>query len=298
MYPTLPQSLMPIQSYLQEGEEILFHRRISRFLRGQDFWLLTNRRLLRVGRGSMVEKTLYDLSEYAVFHEIGEYQFTGNVHLLTNQRVIVLDIGARDYILETVPLNMVNKVDIQIIGEGLLNSFMYGLHITVTGKEPIVIKHGGLTTDGIDKQEMSFIERQKINERFPRKICELTGLSFATPLKRTGADGVIFVNFYSKSDLVWPERCSVCYQIMDGLVYDNYTVENTWLTAGYRFGSGLIPQFTYQIPYCQRCYNERFGSTKNYRAVKTGWSQSNGARVELCFENQSYAMDFIQINSH
>ncbi len=189
-------------------------------------------------------------------------------------------------------------MDIQIIGEGLLNSFMYGIQIAVTNNEPLVIKHGGLTTDGIDKQEMNLIERQKINERFPRKICEITGLSFAIPQKRTGVDGMTFVNFYSKSDLVWPERCSACYLNVDGLVYDEYTVENTWLTAGYRFGSGLIPQFTYQIPYCQRCYNERFGFTKNYRAVKTGWSQSNGARVELCFENQSYAIDFIQINSH
>lgn len=298
MYSVLPDALVYLKSYLKNDEEILFHRKISRFLGNDDFWILTNQRLLRVGRGSLEEKTLYDLNERAVFHETGEFQFTGNVHLLTSTRVIVLEIGARDYILETVLLRKVNKVDIQIIGEGLLNSFMYGLQITVTDNEQVVIKHGGLTTDGIEKQGISRIEHQRINERFPRKLCEVTGLIFAIPKKRIYAGGNTFVEFYSKSDLVWPQRCSACYLNADGLVYDEYTIENTWLNAGYHFGPGLIPQFTYKIPYCQRCYGERFGFSKNYRAVKTGWSQSNGARVELCFENLAYAMDFIQVNSH
>ncbi len=102
MYSVLPDALVHFKSYLKDDEEILFHRKISRFLGDDGFWILTNQRLLQVVRGSLEEKTLYDLSEYAVFYEIGECQFTGNVHLLTNQRVIVLDIGARDYILETV----------------------------------------------------------------------------------------------------------------------------------------------------------------------------------------------------
>jgi hypothetical protein len=298
MYSVLPDALVHFKSNLMDDEDILFHRKISRFLGNDDFWILTNQRLLQVVKGSLEEKTLYHLNEHAVFHETGEFQFTGNVHLLTNLRVIVLEIGARDYIRETVPLRKVNNVDIQIIGEGLLNSFMYGLQITVADAEPVVIKHGGLTTDGIDKQGMGRSERQRINERFPRKICEVTGLSFATPQKRISTGGMTFVEFYSKSDLGWPQRCSACYLNVDGLVFDEYTVENTWLTAGYHFGPGLIPQFTYKIPYCQRCYGESFGFSKNYRAVKTGWSQSNGARVELIFENPAYAMDFIQFNSH
>jgi hypothetical protein len=298
MPTSLPQVPIPGQSHLRDGEEILFHKRISKFFGASDHWLLTSQRLLQVGKSGLDEKKLYDLNEKAVLSEIGEFQFSGNVHLLTNQRIIVLDIGANDYILETIPLSKVNKVDIQIIREGLLNSLMYGLQITVMDDGTIVIKHGGIITEGIDKQEMSLIERQKINERFPRKICEVTGLSLAIPQKRISKGGMTYVDFYSKSDLAWPQICSACYINTNGLVYDEYTVENTWLAAGYRFSPGLIPQFTYQIPYCQECYTERFGFTKNYRSVKAGWSQSNGARVELCFENQAYATDFIRANSH
>jgi hypothetical protein len=298
MPATIPKALFPFRSYLKPNEEILFHKKISRFLGGSDLWLLTSQRLLLVGKSGLEEKTLFDLRENIVYHETGELQFSGNVHLLTNQRVIVLDIGARDYLLESVPLSKITKVDIQVIGEGLLNSTMYGLRITTADDdEPVVIKHGGVTTEGIDKQEMSLIERQKTNERFPRKICEVAELSFAIPQKKTGPGGMTHVDFYSKSDLVWPARCSACYENVNGLAYDEYTVENPWLTAGYTFGFGLIPLFTYQIPYCPDCYKERFGSVNNNRAVKEGWAQSNGARVELCFENQTYVEEFIQLNS-
>lgn len=298
MPATIPQALIPFRSYLKLGEEILFHKGISRFLGGNVLWLLTSQRLLMVGKKGLEEKTLFIPGEYTVYHETGELQFSGNVHLLTNQRVIVLDIGARDYILESVPLSKITNVDINVIREGWINSIIYGLRINVAdADEPVVIKHGGVTTGGIDKQEMDLNKRQKINERYPRKIYEVAGLKFAIPQKRAGAGGVTVIAFYSKSDLVWPARCSACYENTHDLVYDEYTVENPWLAAGYRFGFGLIPKFTYRIPYCSDCYRERLGFETKKRAVKEGWAQSDGARVELCFENQPYAMEFIQNNS-
>jgi hypothetical protein len=293
-----PQALLPFRPYLKSSEEILYNQKISRFLGGSDLWLLTSQRLLSVGKKVLEEKTLFDEGENTICHETGEKQFSGNVHLLTNQRVIVLNIGARDYLLETIPVSKITHVDVHVTREGGINSFIYGLIIDAAGyDEPVVIKHGGVTTGGIDKQEMSLIERQQINERFPRKICEVAGLSFAIPRKRAGSGGMTTIDFYSKSDLVWPARCSACYRQVDELVYDEYAVENSWLNAGYGFGYGLIPQLTYQIPYCPDCYRERFGSEKINRAVKAGGAQTNGARVELCFENQPYMMEFIQFNS-
>jgi hypothetical protein len=189
-------------------------------------------------------------------------------------------------------------VDIDGIREGWINSIIYGLRIIAEDRdEPILIKHGGVTAEEIGEQEIDLIKRQQINERFPRKVCEVAGLSFAVPQTRSDYGGVTIVDFYSKSDLVWPARCSACYTNMEGLVYEEYRVENPWLTAGYSFGFGLIPQFTYQIPYCSDCYSERFSSEENKRAVKAGAFQSNGARVELYFENQSYAVEFIHHNS-
>jgi hypothetical protein len=298
MSETMPQVPIPLRTHLNPVEEALFHNPVTRFLGGSDLWLLTTQRLIMVGKKGLVEKTLFDTGENVVYHETGELQFSGNIHLLTNQRIIVLDIGARDYMLESIPLSKVIKVDINVIRESWINSCSYGLWIYVADhEEPVVIKHGGVTIEGIDKQEMDLFTRQQINERFPRKICEVAGLSFAAPHKRIGSGGMTVVDYYSKSDLVWPGRCSACYKNVKRLVYDEYTVENPGLTASYSFGFGLIPQFRYQIPYCPDCYRERFGFAKYYRAVKTGWAQSNGARVELCFENQPYVEEFIQLNS-
>lgn len=298
MPATISQALIPFMPYLKPDEEILSYRRIPRFLGGSDLWILTNQRLLMFGKKGLEEKTLFVPNEYAVSHETGELQFSGNVHLLTNQRVIVIDIGARDYLLESVHLSKITKVDIHVIGEGWINPIIYGLRINLADDdEPVMIKHGGITTGGIDKQEIDLYQRQKINERFPRKICEIAGLKFAIPQKRAGAGGVTVITFYSKSDLVWPERCSACFENTQDLVYDQYTVENPWLAAEYNLGIGLIPKFTYRIPYCPDCYRESLGFEPKKRAVKEGWAQSDGARVEFCFENQLYAMEFIHTNS-
>jgi hypothetical protein len=298
MPTTLPHALLTLRSYLKPGEDILFHKRIPRFLGESYLWLLTSQRLLFVGKKGSEEKPLFAPGEFPVYHEIGELQFSGNVHLLTNQRIIILDIGARDFILETIPLSKVTKVDIHVIQDGLLNSITYGLQITTTNDdESIMIKHGGVTIEGIDNHEMDLYKRQQINERFPRRICDVAGLRFAIPQKRAGARDVTVISFYSKSDLVWPDRCSACYENTHMLVYDEYSVENPWLAAGYRLGFGLIPKFTYRIPYCSDCYRERIRLEIKKRAVKEGWAQFDGARVELCFENQLYVMEFIQNNS-
>jgi len=298
MNTTTSQALVSITPYLKPGEVLLFHRRISDFLRTDDLWYLTNQRLLLIRKKVLEEKTLFEPGELVIYHDTGDLQFNGNVHLLTTQRVIVLDVGAKDYLLESFPLNKIRNVDINVIGKRGLNAISYGLRIDIFDSEQsIVIIHGGVTTNGNNQLSLSKPEQQLINERFPRKICEVTGLKFAIPQERVGSSGCTVITFHSKSDLVWPARCTACYKNVDGLVFDKYTIDNPWL-ATYSIGFGLLPRITYSIPYCPECYDLRFGESKENRAVQEGWSKYDGARVELRIENRAYAMDFIQTNSH
>jgi len=298
MNTTTSQALVSINPYLKPGEALLFYRRISDFLRADDLWYLTNQRLLLIRKKVLEEKSLFEPGEMVIHHDTGDLQFSGNVHLLTTHRVIVLDVGAKYYLLESIPLNKITNVDINVIGKRGLNAISYGLRIDISGSEqPIMIIHGGITTNGNNQLSLSKPEQQLINERFPRKICEVTGLNFAMPQKRVGSSGFTVITFYSKSDLVWPARCSACCKNVDGLVFDKYTVDNPWL-ATYSIGFGLLLRITYSIPYCPECYQARFVEGKDNKAVQVGWSKYDGARVELLFENQAYAIDFIQTNSH
>lgn len=294
---TIPrQSPIAFSQYLKPDEEILLHKQSGLFGRG-GIWLLTNRRLLRIGEKGIVEETLLMPGEEVVYYETGNFQFSGNIHLLTTQRILVLSVGAKDYLWESIPLNQITQVDISVIKKGLSNIIVYGLRIHTETRETVVIAHGGITTGEIDKRKMSPEERQRVNERFPRKVCKITGLKFALPRIMPSAMGVTVVEFYSKSDLEWPARCSSCYDDRSGVVYDEYMIESPWLAAGCNFGLGLLARITYRIPYCPDCYQERFSFGKINRAVKEGWARSNGARVELCFENRLYAMEFIRANS-
>ena len=298
MNTTISQALVTINPYLKPGEALLFYRRISDFLRADDLWYLTNQRLLLIRKKALEEKSLFEPGEMVIHHDTGDLQFTGNVHLLTTLRVIVLDVGAKDYLLESITLNKITNIDINIIGKRGLNAISYGLRIDISDSEqPIMIIHGGITTNGNNQLSLSNAEQQQLNERFPRKICKLTGLNFAVPQMRVGSSDFTVITFYSKSDLVWPARCSACCKNVDGLVFDKYTVDNPWL-ATYSIGFGLLPRITYSIPYCPECYQARFVEGKDNRAVQVGWSKYDGARVELLFENQAYAIDFIQTNSH
>jgi len=260
-------------------------------------WLLTNQRLLLVKKGVLKEIPLLEPGELVIYHDTGDVQFSGNVHILTTQRVIVLEVGAKDYLLESILLSKITQVDINVIGKRGVNAITYGLRIVVAEiEQPFEIIHGGISTNGINQPSLSKTEQQQVNERFPRKICEVAGVKFAIPQMRVGVSGVTVVAFYSKSDLVWPARCSACCKNVDGLVFDRYIVDNPWL-ATYSIGFGLLPRITYSIPYCPECYQIRFVEGKEKRAVHEGWAIYDGAKVELCFENQAYAMDFIQTNS-
>jgi hypothetical protein len=69
-----------------------------------------------IRKKELVEKTLLEPGELVIYHETGDLQFNGNVHLLTTHRVIVLDVGAKDHLLESIPLNKITHVDINVIG--------------------------------------------------------------------------------------------------------------------------------------------------------------------------------------
>lgn len=93
MSEAMQQVSIPLRTHLDPIEEALFHKPVSRFLGGSDLWPLTSQRLLMVGKKGLVEKTLLDSGENVVYYETGGLQFSGNVHLLTNQHILILDIG-------------------------------------------------------------------------------------------------------------------------------------------------------------------------------------------------------------
>jgi|WetSurSiteA1Bulk_404760.scaffolds.fasta_scaffold14877_2 hypothetical protein len=291
------QTLAPIKPFLNTGEEVLYHRRVFNFLNTDEIWCLTNHRLIYFNKKVFEEKTLFEPEELVVFHETGKVQFSGNVHLLTTQRLLVLDIGAKEYLLQAILLSKINQVDICVVANQGQNAITYGIRIDVNDREdPAMIIHGGVNTNGIDQYSLNQQEQKNINERFPRKVCEVTGLKFALPQMRSGPGGYTPVTFYSKSDLVWPASCSSCNKEMQDLVYDKFTVVNPWLST-YGIGLGLLPWITYSIPYCPACYKGYFGLEMVSRAVEIGWAQFDGARVELLFRNRDYAVNFITANS-
>jgi len=281
------------------GELVVYHKAVFRDLWGNELWLLSDQRLLRIYKGTAEEKPLFEPGEMIIYHESAESQFSGNVHLLTERRLLVLNIGARNYLLHSIALSTIAEVDITGIRDGALNTLLYALKIKVSGvDEPIEIKYPQGPVDSIKIPLTEYEKRQQLYERFPRKIREIAGVKFAVPKQRTAVSGGSLVDFYSRSDLVWPLRCSACYQKPLELLFDSYSPENPWLAAHYHLGFGLIPQFTYQIPYCPDCYKDRLVFEPKNRAVKTGPAQSNGARVELSFENHIYAQDFVQVNGN
>ncbi|NJD59338.1 MAG: hypothetical protein FIA98_08055 [Anaerolineae bacterium] len=285
-------------AFLDPEEEILFHRRLFDFLNSDELWCLTNRRLLAFRKNLLLEAPLFEPDERVVCHETGEVQFSGNVHLLTTQRVLILDIGAKNYLIKSIKLSKIKNVDVCVMSNHGQNAISYGLRIVIADTdEAIFILHGGVNTGGIDLLSLSRQEQQKINERFPRRLCELAGLQFAIPQTRPATGGFTVVTFYNKSDLVWPDSCSSCNRYEQNLVFDRLIINNPWLST-YSIGFGLLPGITHMIPYCPECYEEHFGADKVHRAVQAGWAQFDGARVELLFENKAYAMNFIQVYSH
>src|SRR4030067_3853278 len=159
MNTTTPEFLMTITPYLKPGEKLLFYRRIFEFLKWSDLWLLTNQRLLLVKKEMLKEILLLEPGESVIYHDTGDVQFSGNVHLLTTHRVIILEVGAKDYLLESIPLNKITKVDIHIIGERGMNAITWGLNIDISDSEqPIAGIHGGITTNGINQLSLSKTE--------------------------------------------------------------------------------------------------------------------------------------------
>src|SRR4030067_2291268 len=154
MNTTTPEFLMTITPYLKPGEKLLFYRRIFEFLKWSDLWLLTNQRLLLVKKEMLKEILLLEPGESVIYHDTGDVQFSGNVHLLTTHRVIILEVGAKDYLLESILLSKITQVDINVIGKRGVNAITYGLRIDVAEiEQPIEIVHGGISTNGINQPD-------------------------------------------------------------------------------------------------------------------------------------------------
>jgi len=128
-------------------------------------------------------------------------------------------------------------------------------------------------------------------EEFPRKICQAAKVPFAIPFEDHSVKDRLFIEFYPKSDLKWPMKCSNCLDISDDLKFKRIKVENdknAYNTAPHKLVGPKSVEL--DIPYCETCRNTLFLKS----VTNPGF---NGVTVLLEFKNGEYAQEFIKINS-
>jgi hypothetical protein len=211
--------------------------------------------------------------------------------VLTNQRIFCL---GGEGVGHSIALADITSVDVEV----RLSVGRMPYHVLTLGirgeTEPWFMSIGA---GGLEGYDASMDEREWI-ERFPRKICEITGLKFAVPKvysRQWRKEGTALA-FYIKTDLVWPSKCASCRTEVQEPKYDSLTLSRISDQRGTYsfFGESSV---TFEIPYCSNCYKQRrLGLVKARRAVKEEHS-FNGAIALLWFENHLYAEDFIKVNS-
>ncbi len=128
-------------------------------------------------------------------------------------------------------------------------------------------------------------------EDFPRKICQAANIPFAIPFENHSVKDRLFIEFYPKSDLKWPLKCSNCLAKTDDLKFKRLKVENDrnpYNTQAHKLVGPRSVELN--IPYCETCYNTLFLKS----VTNPGF---NGVTVLLEFKNEKYAREFIKVNS-
>ena len=128
-------------------------------------------------------------------------------------------------------------------------------------------------------------------EDFPRKICQAANLPFAIPFENHSVKDKLFIEFYPKSDLKWPLKCSNCLSETPELKFKRLKVENDsnpHNTAPHKLVGPRSVEL--DIPYCETCHNTLFLKSVSNPGF-------NGVTVLLEFKNEQYAREFIHVNS-
>jgi hypothetical protein len=313
-----------VSAHLDPEEEVLFSKKQG-FFRGAKHFVITNRRFFELEQGSVQEYEVLASDEqaeaaqegYWAVHQVSDgiltaYHATGNIFLVTNQRVLLIcgfDVLGELFrttggkvVQWELPLSDVRYVG---IGVGASQKPVLAKVILYTSETPEqqgwdpdylysyfdVLGPGTLHSTNPEQRD----ERPQL-EAVPRRISALTGLPFCPPevcriseeesrkLPKPLRSGK-HVEFYIKTDLHWPQRCAACEE-PEGC-------EPGKLKVGtHPFWDVGFDSFTLSPPFCPECkhgWRWKDGIQSHYAF--------NGLVVTLWFKNEAYAVDFVELNS-
>lgn len=239
------------------------------------------------GEGIMTQYYPAELSQFLepdeeVIHYSRQEIRGGDV--LTNKRLFQYNTRGDGKISDSFAIDTIQSVDFDVLVFGS-SSTTACIKLKLTGRSK--------------PEYYPFDPKHESREILPRKLCEVAKLGFAVPKPLYGqAKRGINVSFYLKKDLKWPKLCASCSATSGGFTYDE--ISKTRLDT-YQQGAQIMSlapigesQVKLQIPYCQKCYKERFGFLKKKRAVKI--ETFNGLNVVAWIEYYPYAENFINMN--
>jgi hypothetical protein len=191
--------------------------------------------------------------------------------ILTNNRLILLSNRNDKYnFLQSIGIDNFESVDMMRVP--VLDRKECCIIIRTKDNKPhIVIKHE--------------LNNREIAEVFPRTISKAANVSFAAPTLHSTNGSDTFIEFYTKENLQFPEKCSKCRNEGVELVHRTLKLEKTILFE--RVPHVGLDSVSYRVPYCSNCYVGK--------AVKK--NAFDGVRAILQFTNNNYANDFIRLNT-
>lgn len=290
--PHIPlKTIETIQPFLQPTEEIIEAKKTGLF-GGGDLSILTNLRHLLIG------KTISESSYLVEEENIIDYEWqldsgpvAGWVYVLTNKRFLVVNLPDEKWLVGAYPIENISEIQVcpVVYQSGALTYLKRGFKLQFHDGSHQVFYHTGPIIDDYKKFNYSWrAQGQKDCERFPRKISELTKLPFCPPYMKPGQPKNQ-LTFYVKSDLMLPWYCCSCMKEESEYSLDKLSLSNS------NNNSPIIFGITLEIPYCQSCYQKRFGFLKKIRALKP--KSFNGLIASLEFENKNYGDEFVKLNS-
>lgn len=276
-------ALVSEQSFLQDGEENIF-------ISGKHE-LLTNRRLIALQPD---EKGFYQVAIELTYLEPGEKYLSYNLNALHFGGAIPPELGSsfldatfmvltdrslksfygyRNNFkqIDNLPISDIVSVNLARV-RVLSNRDCCILLRMRTSDEPRIFRHF-MTND-----------RESV-ERFPKKISEAARVPFAMPFINAREESKVFVEFYTKTDLKWPLKCAHCMNETHDLKYRTLKIEKVKNDPPHNVVGPKSVQ--YEVQYCQSCFGKKAVKSNNF----------NGVNAVVEFRNESYAEEFIKINS-
>ncbi|MEA4909715.1 MAG: hypothetical protein VB089_18980 [Anaerolineaceae bacterium] len=273
-----------------EADERILHTCPAAGQDGTSWNALTDRRLFLRRGAEMEERRYLYTGENVEAYEIGRFVLSGDVHLLTGRRLLVMDLAQDGTVLANQALQGIESLDMTLIYSHKIAHV--GFTLGMQNERRLSVVHGDIRTPGAALNGQDLVGLQVVRERLPRRLCELAGIPFAPPQYMPYSGAGAMVSFYLKADLRWPQYCAACME--RGEVLKPHALKlrrNGNVTAADR----LAEQALLEIPYCASCYRERFGWLRRRPAVQE-YSGFNGVRAALWFESRRYAAEFVRLN--